>query len=221
MPIGPPPPGHRLEGTVNRFFWHTRRTQAYIQAVAPNVLGKTEASVEQYFLQSLVLMIHSHMEDFFKRSVSSAALLRPTELRQHISMYYPEETVLAETEPIFRLARTAADREVAFGKDAARLKRIFATLFGHAPFADAAAESDCLDLVLIRNLVTHDGAWPDGDDRSRVRRDDIILESGRVGTSTFYKLEISRTFLIDVLAALLRSVQALDGHLRNMPSFRI
>ena len=205
MPIEPPPTGHRLEGPVNRFAWHVKRAEKFAVAVMPSVQAQGDPAIQQYLFQALVLMIHSHMEDFFTRVVSLGGITRPAELRAHIAKHYPAEIVLAETEPIFKLADVAADREVSFRDDAVRLKRVFRCLFDREPFADPGAEAECLDLVVVRNVITHDGAWPREGARDRVRRKDVILESGRVGDGTFYKLEIPVAFIVDTLSALARS----------------
>ncbi|MBX7187478.1 MAG: hypothetical protein K1Y01_20205 [Vicinamibacteria bacterium] len=213
--------GHRLEGLVNRFCWHIEKTQKYVTVVMPAIKQQDDPGVEQYLFQSLALMLHSYMEDFFKGVIRTAAPNRPMELREHMSTYYSEDIKGSGTLHILELARMAAKREVSFERKAERLKRVFRVLFDADPFCDAEAESDCLDLVVVRNTITHDGAWPDGRVHQSLSRKDIVVETTLVNGASFYTLQIPPQFFANVLAGLGRSVLDLDRQLREHPVYRI
>jgi hypothetical protein len=125
-----------------------------------------------------------------------------------------------EAMPSAVLMRTAK-REVSFRDSGQKLKDILAVLTTAGPFADDWSESKCLDLINVRNIITHQGGWAEESNVPTVRSPDVIVQKGVVGKATFHELRISRQFLADVLVAMGRSVAKMEAALNDDPRYSL
>jgi hypothetical protein len=221
MTIPPPPPQHRLSAGISRFAFHLKRTEAYLAAVKPGLATAPEAEENrQYCFQTIVLMLHTFLEEHYRILLSTATFYRAEDVRDHLAKRYHEHAKTIEEMPAPELMRRV-QKEVAFGKDSKKLKSIFQLLFAVEPFADSDAESKCLDLVRVRNIITHQGGLVDEADVSQLASPTVVVQREGTGQLVFYKLSIQPEFFSDVLHALGRSVAKIDEGLKQDPRYVI
>ena len=217
----PPPPGrHRLEAAIGRYRFQLQRTHRYIDAVLPAIKDQAESDPNlQYCFQTLALMLHTFMEGHYRLLLSLATLYQPDEVRAYLARKYPDEAERFEEMPAFRLMQETR-REVSFRKKGRRLKSIFALLFSVGPFADADAEAKCLDLIEIRNVITHQEGFLEDSNLPNLRSPDVVVHKEAIGSTVFHELRIQPVFLTDALFAFGRSVDAIDVSLKQDPRYK-
>lgn len=221
MTLPPPPLKHRLEASNMRFAHQLLRTKSYIDAVVPPLNDHEEAEANlQFCFQTLVLMLHTFMEEHFRLLISSATLWRTEDVRRFMAQRRPDHAERLEDVSAFELMRQAA-REVSFKKRARQLKAIFAVLFPVGPFADADAEAKCFDLIQVRNIITHQGGLLEDDDVPQLHSPDVVVKRTPEGSLVFRQLHIQPQFLLDALAAMSRSVATIDESLKHDPRYSV
>lgn len=204
-----------------RFSHQLQRTKSYLDTVIPTLKGTDENDSNlQFCFQTIVLMLHCFMEEHFRLLVSLATLWRPDDVRRYMARRYPEQAERYEETSAFKLMSQVV-REVTFKDDARKLKAISALLFSRSPFADDDAEAKCLDLIRVRNILTHQGGLVEDDDLPRLHSPDVVVKRADDGTLAFRDLYIQPVFLLDVLAALGRSVAAIDESLKADPRYSL
>jgi len=219
--IPPPPPQHRLSAAISRFAFQLQRTKAYLAAVMPGLATGPEAEENrQYCFQTIVLMLHTFVEEHYRLLLSTATFWRAEEVRAYLAKRYHEHAKTIEEMPAPELMRRV-QKEVAFGKDGKKLKSIFELLFAVEPFADADAESKCLDLVRVRNVITHQGGLVEEADVSQLTSPAVVVRGEGTGQPVFYKLSVQPQFFSDVLHALGRSVAKIDESLKHDSRYAI
>ena len=202
-----------------RFSRQLQRTKSYLETVIPTLQGVDEnESNLQFCFRTIVLMVHCFMEEHYRLLVSLASLWRPEDVRRHLAARYPDQAERYEETPAFQLMRQVV-REVSFRDDARKLKAVFSVLFSIGPFADEDAEAKCLDLIRVRNILTHQGGLIEDDDLPQLHSPDVVVKRKTDGTLAFRDLHIQPVFLLDVLAALGRSVAAIDESLKRDPRY--
>ena len=220
MTIPAPPKRHRLEACTSRFLFQLQRTKAYLDVVMPALAAEGETQNRQYCFQTTVLMLHTFIEEHYRWLVSLATLWRAEEVRHYLAGRKKDSAAQIEEMPfpgVMRLAR----KEVGFGEGARKLKGLFAVLFNAPPFADAAAESKCLDLIRVRNIITHQGGLIEDEDLPQLSSPDVVVRREANGQLVFHHLEIQPAFFAAALAALGRSVAAIDESLKQDPRYSI
>jgi len=202
-----------------RFAHQLQRTKSYIEAVIPPLKDHEEADANlQFCFQTIILMLHTFMEEHFRLLVSSATLWRTDDVRRFMAQRHLDHTARIEETPAFELMKQAA-REVSFRDGARKLKAIFAVLFTVGPFADPDAEAKCFDLIQVRNIITHQGGLLEDNDVPQLRSPDVVVKRTPEGSLVFRQLQIQPEFLLDALAAMSRSVAAIDESLKDDPRY--
>lgn len=221
MTIPEPPRQHRLVACTGRFLHQLTRTKTYIETVIP-ALGNGKDSEEnlQFCFQTIVLMLHSFMEEHFGMLIGLATIYCPGDVRRYLASRHVDKADQIEETPAVQLARHAR-REVAFRQKARKLKGIFEIAFSVGPFADAEAEANCLDLIQVRNIITHQGGLIEGDDLPQLHSPDVVVKTTTIGSITYPQLHIQPAFLLQVIASLVRSVASIDESLRQDPRYSI
>ncbi len=218
----PSPPGkHRLEACTSRFAHQLDRTRAYLDVVAPAIGSQAEADQNrQYCFQTIVLMIHTFMEEHYRLLVSLATLWRPDDVRRYLAPRRHEQAAEIEETAAFALMKIAR-REVTFRDKGKKLKGIFGLLFQVGPFADLDAESKCFELIRVRNIITHQGGSLEGDDLTQFSSPEVVVRGQTAGSLVFHHLDIQPAFFTSVVGALGRSVAAIDQSLKQDPRYSL
>lgn len=221
MTLPPPPAQNKLQACISRFVHQLERTQSYLELVLPVFPDADDDPNRQYCLQTIVLMTHTFMEEYFRSIVTLGTMWNPDDVRRYMASRDAQRAAEYEEMPSGRLGHVVARAMVSFGNRAAKLKGILGALTTSGPFANDWAEEKCLDLVAVRNIITHQGGWPTGDDVPHVRSTDVIAKRAIVANATFYELRIGRQFVVDVLAAVTLSTMAMEQALNSDPRYRL
>ena len=218
MTVPPPPRRHKLEAATQVFSRQLGRTKAYLDAVLPALRAQNESEKNiQYCYQTIVLMLHAFMEEYYRILVSHATLHQPDAVRRHLMKRRPTHAASIEETPGPRLMKVVR-AEVDFKERAKKLHAIFALLFGVGPFADDDAQDKCLDLVTARNVITHQGGKLDKEDVPHFVSPDLIVRS-TFGDHTTHQLYIQPVFLNESVLAFGRSLVKIDESLRQDPRY--
>lgn len=221
MALPPPPRKQKLEAATSRFAYQLERTRRYIDVVLPTLKSAPEHDADlQYFFETIVLMLHTFIEEYFRLLIGMATVYHGDEVRTHLASRNPDQAVSIEEMTIAQLMHRAQD-EVSFRGEGKKIKAIFAVLFDVGPFADSDAEAKCLDLVRIRNAITHQGGSVDESYATQLSSPDAAIEKTVSGSLVTYKLRIQPKFFGDVLIALSRSLVAIDESLKTDPRYSI
>ncbi len=220
MTLPPPPRKHRLEAAVSRFGQQLERTRDYLDAVLPSLKNRPDHEADvQYFFQTIVLMLHTFIEEYFRILIGLATLYRGDDVREYLMSRHPDQAPHIEEMPVGQLMRRAQDEVHSFRGEAKKIKSIFAVLFDVGPFADADAEAKFLDLVRIRNAITHQGGTVDESYVAQLSSPDAAIEKQVIGSFVVYQLRIRPKFFADALQALSRSLVAIDESLKADPRY--
>ena len=150
---------------------------AYVDVVSPAIT----ANVAQLpiFVESIVVLTVAYMEDFLTSLVGSAAREREVELRKHLSNGLTEQgriTVITCDIPVLM---QMAKRRVDFRRKGARLESLFQVMFGCSPWPDVDTLTTINDLVLVRQVIVHQGGGDLGSYANQVRQPKLVsLPSG-------------------------------------------
>lgn len=219
MTIPPPPQHHKLEACTSRFFFQLRRTRAYLDVVMPALDSQTEAAPNrQYCFQTIILMLHTFLEEHYRWLLSLATLWRAEDVRRYLAQRRNDPSI--EELPAPRLMKLVCG-EVQFKEKCERLKSIFAVLFLVGPFADSDAEAACIDLVRVRNIITHQGGRIEDDDVPQLSSPAVVVRRETASSFVFHHLDIQPAFFAVILDALGRSVVAIDQSVRQDPHYVI
>jgi hypothetical protein len=219
--IPPPPVHHKLEGCISRFAVQIGRAQRYVNAILPALSGGDDDENVQFFFQTVVLMLHAFLEEYFRGIVSLGTLWCADEVRAYMAATYPTEAAGFETMEGLKLGSTVAKREVSFRQHAKKLRGILGVITTAPPFADAVADANCHDLIAVRNIITHQGGLTDESDAATVKSPHVVIAREPVGQAVFYRMRIGRAFLVDVLHSLKASLQNMEAAMLADPRYRI
>lgn len=219
--VSPPPAQHKLQACISRLTHHLERTRHYLDLLVPVLPEDEEDSNRQFFFQTIILMIHTFMEEYFRCIVSLGTFWFAPDVRAYMAAQYPARAQSYQEMPAGLLSRDVARREVSFGRKFEKLKGILHVLTTTGPFTDAWAETLCLDLVAVRNIITHQGGWAEKSNVPTVTSPHVIVLDASIGSAEFYRLKIGKQFVVDVLSALVLSSLSMETALRNDPRYRL
>ena len=220
MTIPAPPKRHRLEACTSRFLFQLQRTKAYLDAVMPALAAQGETTKPAVLLPDH----RSHAPHLRRGALPLAGVARhPLASRGREALLgRAEKGLRAHIEEMpFASLMKLAQQEVGFRKKGKNLKSLFALLFNAGPFADADAEAKCLDLIYVRNLITHQGGLIEDEYLQQFSSPDVLVRRETSGDLVFHHLEIQPAFFAATLAALGRSVTAIDESLKQDPRYSI
>ena len=217
----PAPAQHKLLACPSRLTHHLERTRNYLDLVLPVMPQDEDDPNRQFFFQTIILMIHTFMEEYFRCIVSLGTFWLAPDVRNFMTTEYPKRAQEYQVMPAWALSRNVARTEVSFGRKAEKLKGILGVLTTTGPFADTWAETLCLDLVAVRNIITHQGGWAEKTNVPTVTSPQVIVLDASIGSAEFYRLKIGKQFVVDVLSALVLSSLSMETAFRNDPRYRI
>jgi hypothetical protein len=222
MTIPAPPARHKLEACTGRFTHQLKRAQTYLDTVLPALKFENEDDENlQFCLQTMILMLHTFLEEHYKWLVSLGTLWSPDEVRRHLKVRYEKEATALEEMSVAALGRRAAREVESFKERGKKLKSLFDALFRFGPFADDWCASKIHDFVAVRTIITHQGGQANESNASSIQSPDVIVTSAVVQNAVFYKLRIPVGFTMEVLVALGRSVSAIHDQLTRHPRFML
>ena len=112
--IEQPPRSNKLLAAISRFTHQLERTRAYVAVVRPALPKADDDPNVQYCLQTVILMLHTFLEEYYRHLVSLATFWEPDAVRAHLAKRYPQQAMAFETMPAPALARKV-EREVGPG----------------------------------------------------------------------------------------------------------
>src|SRR5262245_29389992 len=158
----PPALPHRLIAATNGLTCQLKRTTNYLNTVFPALLAEEQNRRESiaFLFESIVLMLCTFLEDYFKTLVSVAAFQYPGKVRSYMSTNFSrKDKVDYELMDATQLSNTISQRFKLTSKNIDLFIAAFEELFQLEPFPDPTTKSYLEDLVTIRHLLTHEGGW--------------------------------------------------------------
>ena len=188
---------------------------AYVDVVSPAIT----ANVAQLpiFVESIVVLTVAYMEDFLTSLVGSAAREGEVELRKHLSNGLTEQertTVLTCDIPVLV---QMAKRRVDFRRKGARLESLFQVMFGCSPWPDVDTLTTINDLVLVRQVIVHQGGGDLGSYANQVRQPGLFTVRDYQGLKVYWLAHMQVLILYrEALLALNAQLQHLERVLPHM-----
>ena len=181
----------------------------YVGVVSPVIT--TNVAQLPIFVESIVVLTIAYMEDFLASLVGSAVREREVELRQHLSKGLTEQertTVMTCDIPVLvQLAK----RRVDFRKKGARLEALFQVMFGSSPWPDVNTLTTITDLVLVRQLIVHQGGGDLGSYASQVSQPGLFTVRDYQGLKVYWLAHTQVLILYrEALVALNAQLQYLE-----------
>jgi hypothetical protein len=198
-----------LSGCFNRHQFQTKKISDYEKIVLPIINKSENKDIAQFVIESIIIRRASNFEELLKCLIMIASIREETKTIEYFKINGNEETK-ANIQRGCDLGTLSAyaQAELSFKDDAKKLERIFQHLFGFSPFPNQEAKDYVLDMNLIRNIVVHEGGWPNERHARQIRHPTAIKVSAEIelkkGVKTvFYKLELTDyRFVINLIAAL-------------------
>jgi hypothetical protein len=206
----------KFDGCINRFSFQLEKiikhSKILFTIVFPTIKDK-EAS--HFFLENIIIRTVSVIEEYLKSLLFVAAFHRRERIIEYIKNS-GDNSLLDKIESGRIDALSAAiSKELSFKKDAKKLKRIFHILFDGQLFPNSEVENSILDLILVRNIIVHEGGSPKEKHVSKIRTPGVIIifSELKLIKSKLYKLEIlENNFFLNTL----KSIQALMIHINEI-----
>lgn len=211
-------PQSKLSGCSTQFANHLERLRSLLATLQP-CLNSMSQQDNQLLFQMLIVRLHTYMEAYFRCMVSSGTFWNPEPVRAYLAVRKPEQSENIVGLIIGHLCRWA-EREVAFGSDAQGLRGIVRAVFGVEPFPDDATAAKCRDLIVVRNACAHNLGLVGEAEASQVSSEGVIVPTGRVGGTTFYRLEITPEFFTQCADAVAAAVRHLSECADSHPLFQ-
>jgi hypothetical protein len=169
-----------LAPTLGGFATRLGELTGYRSAVGPVILNQPQPVVRVFVDGCLVLTV-ARLENLMHSIVGVAARHRERALREHLTQNGSRQArEHAKTCDLRGLVRLAKREHLSFLKDGGvRLDRLFGVLFGCSVWANAEVHDALHDLVVIRNMIVHDGGaevgfGDAGHSAAQLRRSDVL-----------------------------------------------
>lgn len=198
-----------FSGCFNRHAFQIRRISDYEKIVLPIINKLENRDIAQFVLESIIIRRASYFEELLKCIIMIASVREESKTREYFTKNGSEE-IKTNIKRGCNLGTLAiyAEAEVSFKDDAKKLERIFDCYFGFSPFPNQEAKDYILDMNLIRNIIVHEGGWPNERHARQIRHPNAIKISSEIQfehgmKSVFYKLELTDfEFLTYLIASL-------------------
>jgi hypothetical protein len=210
---------HKLAACSSRATFQIEKAAQYLALVSPAIPPAENDVARQFLYQTIVLMVQSYFEEYLRCVVASGSFYKTPEVRLHLAARDKDPERFAVM-PMAEVGRHAQGR-VSFEDRAGKLKGIIGAIAVCSPFADPDGEEKCLDFNVVRNIIAHRGGWPNDEYAPSVKTPNVILESAVIGTTRFYRLQITSKFLVDGLAAIGRSILGIEEALAADSVFQL
>lgn len=182
---------------------------AYVDVVSPVITAN--AAQLPIFVESIVVLTVAYMEDFLASLVGAAAREREVELRKHLIKGLTEQertTVMTCDIPVLV---QMAKRRVDFRKEGARLEGLFQVMFGCSPWPDIDTLTTINDLVLVRQVIVHQGGGDLGSYANQVRQPGLFTVRDYQGLKVYWLAHLQVLILYrEALSALNAQLQYLE-----------
>jgi len=144
-----------IEGPFRGFEQRLSAMKDYMYAMHPGITQQPTAL--PVFVQSCVVLTTAQYSEFLRALVGTAAGHREAQLRKHLVKTAPRDRRL-QVKHLDRvaLAREAKNR-LSFKDGARRIAALFIAIFGCPPWPPEEVRDLLSDLVVIRNMIVHEG----------------------------------------------------------------
>jgi hypothetical protein len=207
----------KLAACPTQFVNHLNRLRTLLVVLTPCQKNASHQD-GQLLLQMTITRLHTYMEAYYKCMVSTATFWTPEPVREYVSARKPEQADNIVGLPVAALGKWA-EKEVAFGDRFDGLKGIVNALFGVSPFPNTEAELKCNDLVIVRNAAVHQLGLVGAAEARAINTPGVIVPTGKVGDTQFYRLEITPEFFLACAEAVGAAVEHLRKQADTNPKF--
>jgi hypothetical protein len=208
-----------LETALTGYDMRLGQLGEYTKAVLPQIVAKP--ALLRVFIDGTIVLSVAHFEDFMRGLVGAGTRYREAALRKHFTTHGNDsEKAQAPDCDIFELVRMAK-RRVSFKERFARTEKIFNLMFGCSAWPSESARDVIFDLVLVRNMIVHQGSADlriGGDGTAQyaeqLHRTDVFKVTS-YGEFTIYRIEPLKALVFygDAATALQAQIEHLREHL--------
>lgn len=195
----------------NRFAFHLDKTVKYVSKVFPKIENTND--MMQFGLENILIRISSFLEEFLG-CIILIATGRNEKLVRNYFQVNGSDQVKQDIKKGCNLGTLVkhSKSEISFKDEAKKIERIFNHLYSMSPFPDKNTKDMILDMVLVRNIIIHEGGWPNEHHQKQIRNSGAIKISRKINLPrrevSFYKLEFTdKKFVYNAL----NSVKSLMG----------
>ena len=214
----------RYDGCFNRFSFQINKMGKYVSITIPIVEKLKDEDIMQFALEYILLRIVSFIEEFLGCIILIGGCWQEALLRSYF-LDFGSDKAKTDVQGGCNLGSLIhyAKSEISFKNNAKKIERIFRHLFGLSPFPDQKTKDIILDMVLVRNIIIHEGGWPSEQHFRQVRTSGAIKISRTIkmsaGETSFYKLEITdKKFVLNAVMAVQSLMQHLNSGIRKAAS---
>jgi hypothetical protein len=191
----------KYSACFNRFGSQLLILHKYLTLVVPVI---KEVDIAEFTFESFLLRLSCYIEEFLGCIIVITSVYKENMLREYFEKNRSDKT--KETLLIGCNLRTLIDlgkKELSFKKDAKKFERLFKHLFGGSPFPDKKTKDYISDMVLVRNIIVHDGGMPNENHAKQIRSPNVINKSYQIDSPqlkvVFYKLDLTDIIFINDL----------------------
>lgn len=195
----------KLDACINRFNWQMRKSATFLNALDGLYSNENFIELIQLANESLIVRIFSSLEEYLKCLVFLATCLKEKSVREFFANCGNDSIKRQVKKCDLGTLGRFAKKEISFKDKTKKTKRIFNFLFGFSPFSNRENENFILDLNLVRNIIVHNGGWPNENHANQITTQDVIIESNRIELkknskpSIFYHLDlVNNDFILNV-----------------------
>ncbi len=137
MPIPDPPKmPHKLIACPNRFSYQMRRATNYLKLISSSLHSEEQNPQEtlEFCFETLVVMLHTFLEEFYKSMISIATFWYPAEVRTFMMARLPSESLTYEAMPASVLSANVTQRFSFNSKKMENFKALFKRTFRNRAF---------------------------------------------------------------------------------------
>lgn len=180
----------------NRFSFQLKKMGKYVSKIFPTIEKTNDDDITQFGLESILIRIPSFLEEFFG-CIILIATGRKEKLMREYFLVNGSDKAKQDIKKGCNLGTLVkhAKSEISFKDEAKKIERIFNHLYSISPFPDKTTKDIILDMVLVRNIIIHEGGWPNEHHQKQVRTSGAIKISNTInlpgGEVSFYKLELT------------------------------
>jgi len=214
----------RYDACFNRFSFQITKMGKYVSITIPIVEKLKDKDIMQFALEYILIRIISFIEEFLGCIILIGGCWQEALLRSYF-LTHGSDKVKTDVQGGCNLGSLIhyAKSEISFKENAKKIERIFQHLFGLSPFPDQKTKDIILDMILVRNVIIHEGGWPSEQHFRQVRTSGAIKISRTiniyVGETSFYKLELTdKNFVFNALMAVQSLMQHLNSGIRKAAS---
>jgi hypothetical protein len=210
------PSNSKLDACSNRYAHQIERLNAFTQAVQDPIAATRDQAVRRTLQEMLIVAVVAHLEEFLTCVIGLASFYREREFRDFLAVEGNEhEKAASQTCNAAHLMRLAR-RRVTFKKGGKPLARIFEVLLDSRPWPNDDTRRYVCDLVRVRNIIVHQGGWPDEEHARDVETVGVVVASHQF----FWKLELD-AFIGPALGAAALVGVAVTNEVQQHPRFRL